>query len=858
MSEPTINAFYREYNLTKARAHQSANSTRQPAGHQRAALTNMHRWFDGPVPTPTGGMLVLPTGGGKTFTALRFLCAGPLSQGYKVLWLAHTHHLLEQALESLEHEIGQIGEPKSDLHVRVVSGTHGHCRVHEIKPTDDMVICTLQTLTQAHRIQHPQLMAFLHAAGKKLFVVFDEAHHAPAHSYRTLITGLRERRPSMSLLGLTATPLYNDEQKNGWLRQIFPQEIIYQVTPTELMAAGILAKPIFEDHRTEFSTDFSEREYEKWRGTYRDLPEGMITQLAESRERNLFIAQTYAENQARYGKTIIFADRWFQCEQLREFLTQRGVRVGTVYTRVDTSPSTVEARNRRDPNANKLTLEQFKRGELQVLINVRMLTEGTDVPDIQTVFLTRQTTSTILLTQMIGRALRGGKFGGTDHAYIVSFIDNWKHLINWADYSQLGTGPIEDGVPVLAKRPPIHLVSIDLVRRLVRHMDTGTVPVEPFLTLLPEGWYRVEFFSVVEGSDDLANIQQMLMVYDNEVDCYRQFIEALQQTDLSVFGEEDVDIETQQAQLLAWQHTFFGDMDARVGGDLLRNLFHIARHIAQNDGIAPAFFPFEERKNHDLDLVAKQFMNDKLSRLDEHESLLVEYCRADRYWSIIYPNIGLFKAQYNACCEGIIARATGNQSGTGFVITPELRPDREPSQQVKDQIKARDHYCCLSCGETTIKLLQIDHVAPSFMGGLNNPDNLQTLCSVCNNHKGGINEINFRNNRTQCGRPLDLPALNLQKLRSAHEAADWEKFLRQNINFFYRCAAVQRVTIGKRGHSFYNWEIYLYDGNEPAWLEPHLPKLIKLIKECRANVGRQGPDTIRIGAPDREFVQFPL
>src|SRR5438128_12662526 len=103
-------------------------------------------------------------------------------------------------------------------------------------------------------------MAFLRAASKKLFVVFAEAHHAPAHSYRTLITGLRDRRPGMSLLGLTATPTYNDEKKSGWLRQIFPQEIIYQVTPQDLMAAGILSKPIFEDHRTAFSTEFSERE----------------------------------------------------------------------------------------------------------------------------------------------------------------------------------------------------------------------------------------------------------------------------------------------------------------------------------------------------------------------------------------------------------------------------------------------------------------------------------------------------------------------------------------------------------------------------------------------------------------------
>ncbi len=390
-------------------------------------------------------------------------------------------------------------------------------------------------------------------------------------------------------------------------------------------------------------------------------------------------------------------------------------------------------------------------------------------------------------------------------------------------------------------------------------MDTGAVPVEPFLTLLPEGWYRVEFFSVVEGSDDLATIQQMLMVYDNEIDCYRRFIEALQQRDISVFGEENIDIEAQQEQLLAWQHTFFEDIDERVGGDLLRNLFHIARHIAQNDGIAPAFFPFEERKNHDLDAVAQQFMAAKLSRQDEHEALLVEYCRADRYWSIIYPNRGLFKAQYNACCERLLAGVKGVSVAGGTGKTVEPMPAHEPSPQVKDQVKARDHYCCLSCGETTTKLLQIDHVAPSYLGGSNDLDNLQTLCRVCNNHKGGINEINFRNHRTLLGgAPTHFPELEPPKAQHAHEAADWEKFLRRSVNFFYRCAAIEYVTIGKRGHYFYNWEIYLYAGNEPAWIEPHLQELIQRIQERRAEIGRQGPDTIRIGAPDREFVQFPL
>ena len=103
-----------------------------------------------------------------------------------------------------------------------------------------------------------------------------------------------------------------------------------------------------------------------------------------------------------------------------------------------------------------------------------MLTEGTDVPDVQTVFLTRPTTSQILMTQMVGRALRGPGVGGTEKAYIVSFVDDWKHLINWASYEKLADGFLADEtVPRYGKRPPLQLISIELVQRLARQMDSG-------------------------------------------------------------------------------------------------------------------------------------------------------------------------------------------------------------------------------------------------------------------------------------------------------------------------------------------------------------------------------------------------
>ena len=116
-----------------------------------------------------------------------------------------------------------------------------------------------------------------------------------------------------------------------------------------------------------------------------------------------------------------------------------------------------------------------------------MLTEGTDVPNVNTVFLTRQTTSKILLTQMVGRALRGSKFGGTDEANIVSFIDNWHHLINWAEF-ELEPGGINDSNREVGEPLPIQLISIDLVRLLVRQIDSGSnINDVPFLTLMPIG-----------------------------------------------------------------------------------------------------------------------------------------------------------------------------------------------------------------------------------------------------------------------------------------------------------------------------------------------------------------------------------
>jgi ATP-dependent helicase IRC3 len=849
-------------------------SKKKPAIHQQDALGKLHAWFESAAHAPeAGGIVVLPTGGGKTFTATRFLCQGPLSKGYKILWLAHTHHLLDQACHSFAPiddeeanqkgvEIGLISEPKRTLTIRVVSGTPEHCPVSTVKPSDDVLIITLQTLRRAwdNRQQLRGLREFFEKAGEKLFVVFDEAHHAPAPGYRSLMKDLRKHNRGMYLLGLTATPTYGDERKKGWLKKLFPQEIIYEINASKLIAAGVLAKPIFRKTNTNFTPSFNDRDFQKWLGTYRDLPESVIDNLAQNKERNTLIAETYVRNRKEFGKTIIFAERWHQCEFLRELLRRRGVRAGAVYSHKDTGEASAAGRNARAKGHNASVLESFKKGRLDVLVNVRMLTEGTDVPSVNTVFLTRETTSRILATQMIGRALRGPKFGGTESAYIVSFTDNWQHRINFADYSQLEPGGTNDEVSASAKRPPLSLISTSLIRSLTATMDSGlTVTPGPFLSLMPVGWYRTQYDALVEDTDDTETVRDLVMVFDDSERSFTSFIAHLAKTDLGAFANERLTLAPVKTTLEDWASRFFPEHGPGYRDELLKSLLDIARHMAQNEGNAPDFIHFEVRAGHDLDAVAQTFVNRDLRLSELHQALHTEYQRADRYWPALYSSFDRFKSHHDACVNRLTLPASRPERLAP--PTREVLPDREPTEEVKAQVKRRDGYTCLCCGETTSRLLQIDHVAPSYVGGDNSLANLQTLCKTCNQTKD-INTINFRVQHNQCLQtmPASFPEFAMPAGREAKEALPWKRYLKRAINFYFQGAAVSDIHIGTRGRAFYEWEIELCDGNEPAWLAPHLKQLVTQIR-AQISLARSDGCVMQrlvVNAPNKKAAAWPL
>jgi hypothetical protein len=165
----------------------------------------------------------------------------------------------------------------------------------------------------------------------------------------------------------------------------------------------------------------------------------------------------------------------------------------------------------------------------------------------------------------------------------------------------------------------------------------------------------------------------------------------------------------------------------------------------------------------------------------------------------------------------------------------------------------------LCCGYGKQKTqLQVDHISPSYHGGNNHFDNLQTLCKPCNGPEGkGIEKISFRNNQTTLTTaPSRLPMPKTPTGSHAKEPEWWEMFIRRTINLFFHCAAVDSVKIGAKGEGFRHWqirlfpgnnEIRLFPGNNEKWLEPHLSGLIQRIRQDREKAGYEAaPDAITI------------
>jgi len=819
----------------EARKQPKLSPRRTAFPHQVDALAALSSTFDLSSSKGVGALLVLPTGAGKTYTTVSWLCDHALKQNVKVLWLAHSFYLLDQACQEFCGYAPWMPASRERVAVRVVSSATLHDPASDIATSDDVVIITTQTATTHLHLQASDrrgkrattpLRAFVErAADTGLFVVLDEAHHAPACGCRNLLVGkdeaapgLRALVPSANLLGLTATPTYTDETRRGWLGRIFEKGAIYEADQAKLTAQGILARPQYVPRPTGTEIAVGDELYDRLVREHQDLPEEIITDLANNSARNDAIVQEYAENRTTYGKTIIFADRWYQCVYLKRKLRARGVKADAVYSHIDADPGSAEAREKRTAKDNERIFNEFKFGrdkdgndKLDVLINVRMLTEGTDVPSVQTVFLTRQTTSRILLKQMIGRALRGRQAGGGDEANIVMFMDDWKRLVDWASPVEL-TGGTEEG-RIVRGYYPLEYVAIRLVEKLTDHLNNPDAPLPPFSSLMPAGWYQTEYVSASSDVEQPQSLTQFVVVYEHTKAKFDGLIRALLSPKAIPLGwdREHLPMADAEGQVSTWASRFFRPDEDDLGGTLAMDVMRIARHVAQRTA-APAYYSFEDRDQHNLDALAARVL--RRDRVECDESLRAEFAKPGRLWETFFGSFERFAAAVDGACQ----RALYERRYGTAIRAPEPPPAtrrrrrRELSEEEKKQVKERDGYKCLCCGASGKGVrLQTDHITAYALTGETSVSNSQTLCSLCNRDKG-VNEMNFMQTETQLAGPKDLVLLP--------PIGDAKRSLRRIANAFYHCGAVCAVRLHERrnGGHYYDWEIELYEGNDPEWL----------------------------------------
>lgn len=687
-------------------------------------------------------LLVLPTGGGKTLTAAYWLLRNAVDQNKKILWLAHRHLLLEQAAEAFaRNAYTDTMVNRTVFNYRIISGMHDK-PVH-IQKTDRILIASKDSMIRSL----DKLKNWLN--GEEIYLVIDEAHHAVAKSYKKIIQYVADHTKSMKLLGLTATPFRTSEDEQGALKQVFTDDIVYKTDLDALIKKGILATPTFIDRKTNIQfTEHLGIQALKSIENLDTLPENIANDIADNKERNRIIVEEYLHNYEKYGQTIVFALNKVHAIALNKLFNEKGkaygIRSEFIISEVQDMITGITISNAD----NERKIEAYRNGEIQVLINVNILTEGTDLPKTHTVFLTRPTVSTTLMTQMVGRALRGLKAGGTKEAYIVSFVDDWNDKIAWVNPETLTEAEYHEKETLAeAQKQQIRLIAISKIEEFARMadaaVDTSALDSTPAIELIPLGMYML---STLECN-------HQILVYNSTQNAYQSLIRDLPNL-MEHYGIEGETIPEETLDDMT-EHCFQSYFDENMIPSCNRNdIEHLLKFYAQK-AVAPLFVTIDEmeRKKLDVSEIAKKIYDEDMRRSEKNAYIQSLWAEEGSLLPVYYTNPYFFKKLIDLeldKLDGDIEIAAAEPQTEAELRNLEQFPLQKIIElypkiglQLKEDAFAAARnddgsYVCAGCGEVfpTRLFLQVDHIVPMAKGGLSVPDNLQVLCRTCNQRKG--------------------------------------------------------------------------------------------------------------------------
>ena len=217
-------------------------------------------------------------------------------------------------------------------------------------------------------------------------IVIDEAHHALAKTYKEMW----ERFPKAKFLGLTATPC----RLNGKGFTDLFDVLVQSWGVPEFISKGRLATYDFVSIKSDGVTQRLIDSLQKRGadGDYQNKEMDMLLNKKPSIERLYRSLEEFGKDR----KGIVYAINISHAQKITKLYQEHGVKAIAIDSK---TPATEREQD----------IEAFKKGDIQVLVNVDIFSEGFDCPDVEFVQLARPTLSLAKYLQMVGRGLRVAK-----------------------------------------------------------------------------------------------------------------------------------------------------------------------------------------------------------------------------------------------------------------------------------------------------------------------------------------------------------------------------------------------------------------------------------------------------------------
>ena len=469
-----------------------------PNALQREALEHLQALRD---QGESQALIISATGTGKTYlSAFDARRCHPR----RLLYIAQQEQILAKSMKSYRQIFGKTHHTSG-----IFSGTS---KAHD----SDYMFATVQTMSQP---------AVLKSFSRDHFdyIVIDEVHHAAAPSYRRIIDHFTPR----FMLGMTATPERTDGEN---IFTLFGNNIAYEIRLQRALEEGMVCPfhyygvhEYIEEPPADASTTTvnAHADPAQWSASERTGLSRWFETLVDPKRVRYIIDTIQVYSQAGtpvHG--LVFCSRQDEAVRLSTlFNDQFNQQAERQYRTVSVTGAT--PRPQRDS-----AITQLENGTLDYIFTVDLFNEGIDIPAINQIVMLRQTQSSIIFTQQLGRGLR--KVPGKDSVVVIDFIGNYanNYLIPIALYGNTGD---RDIARKNLQRETIGVTSISFDRiarkRILASLDRADFSE---MKLLAEQYRQLRFeLNRIPMLMDFAQTDPSLIVtLATKCDDYLEFVES--------------------------------------------------------------------------------------------------------------------------------------------------------------------------------------------------------------------------------------------------------------------------------------------------------------------------------------------